>query len=121
MKVLLDMNLSPAWAEVLARAGHDAVHWSAIGDPRASDAELLAWARENRRVVMTLDLDFSIILALSRSAGPSVVQLRAPDATPAALGATLCATLAEHAASLDQGAILTLDEARSRVRILPLL
>jgi predicted nuclease of predicted toxin-antitoxin system len=37
MKILLDMNLSPDWATVLVKAGHDAVHWSTIGDPGASD------------------------------------------------------------------------------------
>lgn len=29
MKILIDMNLSPAWVSRLNQAGHDAIHWSA--------------------------------------------------------------------------------------------
>lgn len=49
MKILIDMNLSPDWVDVFA--GHDisAVHWSTVGDPRAEDSELMAWARANQR------------------------------------------------------------------------
>lgn len=32
MKLLIDMNLSPKWAGFLAAAGHDAVHWSSVGE-----------------------------------------------------------------------------------------
>ena len=37
MKLVLDMNLSPLLADLLQQQGHEAVHWSAIGDPRATD------------------------------------------------------------------------------------
>jgi len=33
MKLLVDMNLSPRWAEQLAETGIAAVHWSALGSP----------------------------------------------------------------------------------------
>jgi predicted nuclease of predicted toxin-antitoxin system len=45
MKLLLDMNLPPAWVPVLNAGGHEAVHWSSVGDPRARDADIMAWAR----------------------------------------------------------------------------
>lgn len=41
MKILIDMNLSPAWVDVLNQAGHEAIHWSNVGDPRAPDAQIL--------------------------------------------------------------------------------
>lgn len=44
MKVLIDMNLSPAWVETLGEAGFEALHWSAVGDPRAPDRKILKWA-----------------------------------------------------------------------------
>ncbi len=53
MNILVDMNLSPAWCTVLASHGHVAVHWSMVGNPRASDAEIMAWAQD--RVVFTHD------------------------------------------------------------------
>jgi len=45
MKILIDMNLSPAWVRVLEEAGHSAIHWSTIGSLNAPDREVLLWAR----------------------------------------------------------------------------
>jgi predicted nuclease of predicted toxin-antitoxin system len=53
MKVLIDMNLSPRWVEVFMAAGFAAVHWSAIGDPRATDRAILQWAQSNEHIVFT--------------------------------------------------------------------
>ena len=36
MKIVLDMNLFPSWVPFLIKAGHEAVHWSTVGDPGAS-------------------------------------------------------------------------------------
>jgi len=47
MKLLVDMNLSPRWAKVLAGAGIEAVHWSTLGAKNASDAEIMAYASVN--------------------------------------------------------------------------
>ena len=68
MKLLVDMNLSPSWAERLARHGFEAVHWSTIGAATAPDEEILTWADEHHFVVITNDLDFSAILAASAGA-----------------------------------------------------
>lgn len=57
MKLLVDMNLPPAWIPVLRTAGHEAVHWSEIGEGSAKDTELMAWARQNEFVIFTHDLD----------------------------------------------------------------
>ena len=41
IKVLVNMNLSPEWVSTLTDEGWEAVHWSAVGDPRAPDAEII--------------------------------------------------------------------------------
>ena len=41
MKLVIDMNLSPRLVTLLEPGGHEAVHWSAIGDVRAEDATIL--------------------------------------------------------------------------------
>lgn len=69
VKVLLDMNLSPGWVQVLEQAGIASVHWSQVGDPRAADATLMAWARANGYVVFTHDLDFGTLLGSKCVAG----------------------------------------------------
>jgi predicted nuclease of predicted toxin-antitoxin system len=120
VKLLVDMNLSPEWVPLFRRNGFDAVHWSAIGQPTASDSEVLQWARENQAVVFTHDLDFGVLLAHTESTGPSVIQVRAQDVAPAHLGNLVLSALSMHRAAVDAGALITVDEARARVRILPI-
>lgn len=120
MKLLVDMNLSPRWTAALVATGHEAWHWSEVGDVRASDAEITAWARAKAAVVLTHDLDFTTILALTRATGPSVVQLRAQDLLPEAMAGTVIQVLRDHAQSLAAGAIVSVDRSQARVRILPL-
>src|SRR5487761_1454760 len=118
VQLLVDMNLSPDWIAELGQYGFAAVHWSAVGDPRAEDAEIMAWALANRYVVFTHDLDFGTILALTHATGPSVLQIRAENILPEHMGPLVVAALAQHETSLDSGAIVVVDERRSRVRVL---
>ena len=114
------MNLTPEWVPFLAAAGIDAVHWSSVGDGRASDTVLMRWAADQGRVVFTNDLDFGTLLASSGACGPSVVQVRALDTVPAAIGDDVLRMLHDHAQSLAVGALITLDASRTRVRVLPI-
>ncbi len=115
------MNLAPSWVAFFGDHGLVAVHWSAVGDPRAPDRELLAWAAERDHVLFTHDLDFGALLAMTGAAGPSVVQVRgALDLLPAALGGRVVATLRTYEAELVRGALVTLDGMLDRVRVLPI-
>ena len=53
MRLLLDMNLSPMWVRFLEENGFEAVHWSTTGEPTATDAVIMAWARDRGFVVVT--------------------------------------------------------------------
>jgi len=46
MKLLIDMNLSPKWVEELKQGGWDAVHWSVVGDPQATDNAIMEWREQ---------------------------------------------------------------------------
>ena len=120
MRLLVDMNLSPEWVGFLKSAGWEAIHWSTVGNPRAEDKEIMAWARAQKDVVFTHDLDFGTLLALTRAGSPSVIQVRTQDVTPAAIGALVVNALRQFEGTLDKGALIVLDEARARARILPL-
>ncbi len=120
MKILLDMNLPPAWCELLGRHGYEAVHWSTVGDPRAPDAQIMQWAAANQYVVFTHDLDFGALLAATQAHRPSVIQVRTENVMPAHLGTAILRVLNEHQTTLESGALVVVDEWRSRVRILPL-
>ncbi len=82
MKLLIDMNLSPRWVNLLTDAGIDATHWSTLGSTNAPDVEIVAFARTNGYVVLTHDLDFGAILAATQGDKPSVVQIRSEDVSP---------------------------------------
>ena len=120
MRLLVDMNLSPEWVGFLKSAGWEAIHWSTVGNPRAEDKEIMAWARVQKHVVFTHDLDFGTLLALTRAGSPSVIQVRTQDVTPAAIGALVVNALRQFEGTLEKGALIVLDEARARARILPL-
>lgn len=120
MTILVDMNLSVDWVGVFAGGGLSAVHWSSVGDPRADDRTIMEWARRNGSFVFTHDLDFGTILALSHAAGPSVVLLRTQDNLPYQCAATVIDVLQRYEQALTQGAILVIDEQRSKIRLLPI-
>lgn len=120
MKLVIDMNLSPEWVPFLQEHDFQAIHWSSIGAANAEDAEIMQWARENDAVVFTHDLDFGIMLALTRAGHPSVIQARTQDVSPAHLGGRVISVLDAHREMIESGALITIDEARSRVRILPI-
>ena len=61
-----------------------------------------------------------MILALTNAAGPSVMQVRAQDILPSSLGKTLISVVRDNESALDRRALIVVDEARARVRILPL-
>ncbi len=120
MKILIDMNLSPAWVDIFQKNNIEAVHWSTIGNPSALDSELLSWAKENQHIVFTHDLDFGAILASTNVKAPSVIQVRTQNLAPNNLQKLVLKTIQDHNAVLNQGALLVIDEKRSRIRILPL-
>ncbi|MCC8993251.1 MAG: DUF5615 family PIN-like protein [Candidatus Contendobacter sp.] len=60
----------------LREAGWDVVHVGEIGMSRASDAEILDYARREHRVCITLDADFYALLVLRFEAAPSMVRIR---------------------------------------------
>ena len=120
MKILIDMNLSPEWVETFAQAGIEAVHWSTIGDPGATDRVIMTWAVDNNYIVFTNDLDFGTLLAATQANFPSVVQVRTQDLLPAAIGELVITTLHQFQTQLEAGVLMTIDRSRSRVRILPI-
>src|SRR5262245_55454482 len=109
MKLVIDMNLSPLWVATLQAAGHDATHWSKVGDARASDKTIMAWARTNGCAVLTHDLDYTAILALTRAIGPSVIQIRSQDVLPETIGSLIVQLLSDHGEALARGAVMSVD------------
>ncbi|MEH2250380.1 DUF5615 family PIN-like protein [Nostoc sp.] len=120
MKILIDMNLSPDWVAVFERYNISAVHWSTVGDRREKDSIIMEWARTNGYIVFTHDLDFGSLLAATGVDTPSVIQVRTQDVLPNSIENLVISALNQFESSLETGALVTIDQTQSRVRILPI-
>ena len=120
MKLLLDMNLSPRWLPLLREAGWECLHWSEVGKSNAPDPEIMSYAATHDMVVVTHDLDFGAILAVTHGKKPSVALIRSYDISPDIVGKQTLAALNVARTELEAGALLTIEPDRTRVRLLPL-
>ncbi len=120
MKLLIDMNLTPRWVGFLIDHGFEAAHGSDVGLGNASDSAVMDWAAGHGFVVVTSDLDFGAILAASGLRHPSVVQIRSDRLTPESIGASVVAAIRRTEVDLQNGALLSVDPSRGRLRILPI-
>jgi predicted nuclease of predicted toxin-antitoxin system len=62
MRFLIDNNLSPKLADLLADAGHDASHVRDLGLGSANDEVVLDRARLENRILISADTDFGTCL-----------------------------------------------------------
>jgi predicted nuclease of predicted toxin-antitoxin system len=120
MKFLADMGISQALVTWLRENGFDAIHVRELGMHRASDAEILLKAKEKGCIVLTCDIGFGDIMAAIKEECPSVVIFRLKDETPSNVIRRLQQVLKESRDALLKGAIISVEETRHRVRLLPL-
>ncbi len=120
MRFLADAGISPKTVEFLRRNGHDAVHVRELAMQRAGDPLIVEKARADNRVLLTFDLDFGAILALGVVDRPSAVIFRLADETVDSVNRRLEVVLSEQAKALESGALILVEDARYRIRLLPI-
>jgi predicted nuclease of predicted toxin-antitoxin system len=123
MTFILDENLPHGWSEYLRSAGLDAVPWSVLGPPDAPDSAIIAYAVQNRCVILSRDLDFGIYLTKTQAIVPSVIQLRTNDTNPNLVGDQVIEAIRDNLPELLSGALITIDawtKRRTRVARLPI-
>jgi predicted nuclease of predicted toxin-antitoxin system len=116
------MGVSGGLVSWLRASGHDAVHLREQDLHRLPDHSVFDKAANEARIVLTFDLDFGEILALSRGRIVSVVLFRLNNtATAFVIGRMrlLCED-AVAVAALEAGAIVVVEDGRYRIRRLPL-
>lgn len=120
MRFLADAGISPRTVDSLRRSGHDAIHVREIGMQRAADRVLVEKAQADDRILLTFDLDFGGILALGVFDRPSVVIFRLTDERADSVNRRLEGVLSEQAEALASGALILVEDARYRIRRLPI-
>ena len=121
MKLLLDQGLPRSAAALLRDAGIDALHVGEIAMSEAEDIAIITRADQDNRIVVTLDADFHTLLALNELTSPSVIRIRIEGLKAEALKKLLLAVIIECTEDLKNGAAITIDSNRVRIRKLPLI
>jgi len=120
MRFLADVGIG---ARVVGRPrdnGHDATHLSEEGLQRLPNGEIFDKGIAERRVILTFDLDFGEIAALSRGRKASVVVFRLHNTRSDHVIARLSVVLEESMSALETGAVVVVEESRHRIRYLPI-
>jgi predicted nuclease of predicted toxin-antitoxin system len=121
VRILADLQISPRTVAHLRALGHEVVRVTDLLPATASDETIVACAIQERRVILTQDLDFTSIVALSGRAQPSIVSVRLTSSRVEAVNAVLGQALGTLEPVLRAGALVTIEDSRVRSRALPLL
>ncbi len=87
---------------------------------RLPDDQILKKAGEEKRIILTFDLDFADLLALGFLQSPSVMIFRLSDETPGSVTPRLMSVIRERQQDLERGAVIVVEDTRYRLRRLPL-
>ena len=117
---LANMNISPLTVEELRKLGWDIVRIPEVMDRKSKDADILGYARNHNKIVITQDLDFSMILAIGGYSKPSLINLRLENASPDFVTSRIIDVVSVMERELKQGVVVTIDETSARYRDLPI-
>ncbi|WP_272481673.1 DUF5615 family PIN-like protein [Rhodothermus marinus] len=120
VRLLADMNISPLTVALLQQQGWDVIRVSDRLPANAPDWEVLRLAREENRVLITHDLDFSSLLAISGWSKPSLITLRLHNVDPDTVARYVDRVLRRFGQRLLEGCAVSVDEQSIRLRPLPI-
>ena len=120
MRLLADLHIAPRTGQFLRSLGHDVLRVTDLLPATASNESIVERAGQDQRIILTQDLDMTAIIALSRRQYPSLVTLRLSSVRIEFVNTILQRTLPVLEHDLQQGALVTIEDSRVRLRRLPL-
>lgn len=120
MRFLVDACVDVGIDGWLHEQGHDSIHLRNEGLQRLPDDDVFVKAGAEKRVIVTIDLDFGEILSFSGGKIVSTITFRVHNTRSDFLIRRLDAVLPNVIPHLERGAIVIIEDARYRVRLLPL-
>lgn len=120
LEFLANMNISPLTVEGLRKIGWNIIRVSEILNKKTKDIEILTYAQDHNKVVITQDLDFSTLLAVRGFKKPSVINLRFDNARPDFVKDRIIEIVSEMEKELEVGIVISVDETSARYRNLPI-
>jgi predicted nuclease of predicted toxin-antitoxin system len=120
MRFLADMCVDIRVVGWLREQGHDAIHLRDEGFYRIPNGEIFKKGLKEDRIVITFDLDFAEIAALTGGEKPSVILFRLKNTRTPNVINRLSKVIQDSADDLQKGAVIVVEESRHRVRYLPI-
>ncbi len=119
MRFLADMGISRKTVTWLRNNGHDAVHLLDERLHKLPDKDVLEKARKEKRILLTMDLDFGYLLAISKQDMPSIIILRLKNETYENINKRLTDVLRNLDKQLiDGNFVISVEESKIRYRSL---
>jgi predicted nuclease of predicted toxin-antitoxin system len=120
MRFLVDACVDVGVNRWLQERGHDSIHLRDEQLQRLPDEDIFAKADAEKRVIVTIDLDFNEILSFSGGKVVSTITFRVRNTRAVFLIRRLQSVLPHVISFLESGAIVIIEDARYRVRQLPI-
>lgn len=120
MRFLADMGIALDVVAALRERGHDAIHLRERQLHRLPDDEIVRFAETELRIILTHDLDFSRLFAITGASGPSLVTFRLNDMRPATVTARVLNAMEFFHEELQSGAAVSITDGAVRCRPLPI-
>jgi predicted nuclease of predicted toxin-antitoxin system len=120
LRLIADVHISPMTVAGLRSNGYEIVRSTDLLPATAPDVDILEFARAENWIVLTQDLDFSMLVALSGYDQPSLITLRLSSAKPDIVTHRLLEVLPALQQELIEGSAITIDDDSVRIRKLPI-
>ncbi len=119
MKFLFDENMYPGFVAPLKSMGYEAIHVYDIGLDNTPDEKIIEFAKKSGHAILTNDLDFTRIMALSGSQFPTILTFRFAALNPAVFTEIVQNNFPKLLQDITAGSLITIDERGIRVKKLP--